>query len=525
MIVGTASDITERRKAEEALRESEERLRQLANTIPNLAWMANPDGWITWYNDRWYDYTGTTAQEMQGWGWESVHDASKLGEVKERWIESIRTGQTFEMPFVPLRGKDGAFRPFFTRVVPLRDATGAIVQWFGTNTDVSTLKKAEEDLVDADRRKDEFIAMLAHELRNPLAPVRTAAELLRRLQSREPSIARVSEIISRQVSHMTGLLDDLLDVSRITRGLITVHRERVSVGAVVTAAIEQVRPLMEAHRHELTVDQEDPALEVMASPLRLIQVTANLLDNAAKYSPPGSSIRVEVRRVAGQVRLAVTDNGQGISPELLPRVFEPFTQAERGSARSQGGLGLGLAVVRGLVKLQGGAVHAHSAGIDRGSRFEIELPEAPPADSPLSAPALVETGAACTAGLDILVVDDNADAADTVVALLQSLGHRVQCAYTAAQALTLMGQAPFDTAILDIGLPDMSGYALAATVRESAFPVGRLIALSGYGQPEDRAASLAAGFAHHLVKPVEPQTLVNLLSFGLEPSRGIHPGH
>ena len=266
VIVGTAADVTERRQANQALRQSEERLRQLANTIPNLTWMADPDGSITWYNDRWYEYTGTTPEQMVGWGWQSVHDPARLGEVVERWTLSIRTGQPFEMPFVPLRGKDGVFRPFFTRVMPLRDTAGTIVQWFGTNTDVSTLKKAEEDLREADRRKDEFLAMLAHELRNPLAPIRTAAELLRKLPSPEPSVARASEIIVRQVSHMTGLLNDLLEVSRISRGLLTLDRERVTLASVISAAIEQVRPLIEAKQHTLTVEQGDARAEVMASP-------------------------------------------------------------------------------------------------------------------------------------------------------------------------------------------------------------------------------------------------------------------
>jgi len=525
-IVGTAQDITDRLAAETALRENEARLRQLANTIPNLAWMADPDGWITWYNDRWYDYTGTTPEDMRGWGWQSVHDPAMLPHVMERWTESIRTGQPFEMTF-PLRGKDGVFRPFFTRVAPLRDASGAIVQWFGTNTDVSPLKAAEQELREADRRKDEFIATLAHELRNPLAPIRTAAELLRRLATDEPQVARASQIIARQVSHMSGLLSDLLDVSRITRGLLTIERERVNVASVVAAALEQVRPLVEAKRHEVTVDQEDAAIEVAASQLRLTQVVANLLDNAAKYSDPGARIRVEVRTVGARVRIAVSDNGQGIAADLLPRVFEPFTQAQRGSQRSQGGLGLGLAVVRGLVELQGGHVSAHSDGPGRGSRFEIELPVFSLAEesAPSAAPATALAGDPASPGgsLDILVVDDNVDAADTLVALLKGLGHRTACAYSGAQALAAMRQRAFDAAILDIGLPDMSGYALAAFTRQGGLPVGTLIALSGYGQEQDRDASFAAGFAHHLVKPVEPGALVALLAT-LRPAVPAAPG-
>ncbi|HEX2540158.1 MAG TPA: ATP-binding protein [Caldimonas sp.] len=511
VVVGAAADVTERIAAETALRQSEERLRQLANTIPNLAWIADASGDITWFNDRWYDYTGSTPDEMKGWGWQRVHRPDTLPEVVRQWRESLRTGHAFEMTF-PLRGKGGVFRPFFTRVAPLRDTSGAIVQWFGTNTDVSSLKEAEEGLREADRRKDEYLAMLAHELRNPLAPIRTAAALLKRIQSNEPRIARASEIIARQVGHMSGLLDDLLDVSRITRGLMTIERERVNVASTVASALEQVRPLMEAKRHHVEFQQEEPHLEVMGSSLRLTQVVANLLDNAAKYSAPRSRIEVAVRRSEGEVRIEVTDTGQGIPAELLARVFEPFTQGERGSHRSEGGLGLGLAVVRGLVELQGGSVSAHSAGLSGGSRFVVELPEAPPASQVMPGTVDAPAASAAPAALDLLVVDDNRDAADSVAELLQFGGHRVQRAYTARHALDLMQGTSFDAAILDIGLPDMSGYALARAIRTGGLRVGTLIALSGYGQDTDRESSAAAGFAHHLVKPVDEELLLRVLS-------------
>ncbi|MBA3595749.1 MAG: PAS domain-containing protein, partial [Polaromonas sp.] len=261
--------------------QSEARLLRLANTIPNLAWIADAEGSITWYNDRWYAYTGTTPAEMDGWGWQAVHDPAVLPEVMQKWQESIRTGQAFEMTF-PLRGADGIYRPFFTRVAPVSDTGGKLVQWFGTNTDVSPLKQAENELREADRRKDEFLALLAHELRNPLAPIRTAAELLRRLDGTDASVMKASQIIARQVGHMSDLLDDLLDVSRITRGLILLDKERVDVGVVIASAIEQVRPLIESRQHTLQVDDRHPGACVLASRLRLTQVVANLLDNAAK---------------------------------------------------------------------------------------------------------------------------------------------------------------------------------------------------------------------------------------------------
>lgn len=510
-LVGTAADITQRKHTADALRDSEERLMQLANTIPNLAWMANADGWITWYNDRWYAYTGTTPPEMEGWGWQKVHDPATLPDVMERWQESIDTGQPFEMTF-PLLGKDGIYRPFFTRVAPLRDAAGAITQWFGTNTDVSPLKKAEDELRRADRRKDEFLAMLAHELRNPLAPIRNAAESLLRSGSTEPHVAKASQIIGRQVGHMSGLLNDLLDVSRITRGLVTLDKEPVQMTDVVAAAVEQVKPLIEARQHHLLLDLDDGLPRVLASRLRMTQVMANLLDNAAKYSPPGGQVKVELRVVGDRVRVAVIDAGMGISATLLPHVFEPFTQADRGSARSEGGLGLGLAVVKGLVELQGGSVVAHSDGPGKGSRFVIDMPLAPP-EPAAGLPVQIETASRePAADRRVLIVDDNADAADSLAVLLQDLGHYARCAYTGGEALDLIGRETFDVAFLDIGLPDMTGYDLASAIRSASPPGPTLIALSGYGQRQDRHNSQAAGFALHLVKPVETDLLLEALS-------------
>ncbi|MBC7955318.1 MAG: PAS domain S-box protein [Cytophagales bacterium] len=510
-VVGTAADVTQSKLADEAVRASEERLRHLANTIPNLAWMADAEGWISWYNERWYAYTGTTPSEMEGWGWQKVHDPATLPEVLIRWKESIATGRAFEMTF-PLRGADGEYRPFFTLVAPLRDATGKIVHWFGTNTDVSPLKKAEAELREADRRKDEFLAMLAHELRNPLAPIRNAAEILRRHQGSDERVAKASEIIARQVTHMSGLLNDLLDVSRVTRGVISLDKERVDMAVAIANAVEQVRPLIEAKGHRLSLENCQLGTYVFASPLRLTQVIANLLDNAAKYSPPHSAITIDVTRSSDNVVVSVSDAGIGISADLLPRVFEPFSQAQRGADRSQGGLGLGLAVVKGLIDLHGGSVTAHSDGAGHGSRFQVSLPAYDDAPVPAGGVLAPSMAAARSDRLRVLVVDDNVDAAESLALMLHSAEHRVACVFSATEAIKAIEAASFDVAVLDIGLPDMDGYQLAAHIRSvsSTWPV--LIALSGYGQREDRAAALAAGFVQHLVKPVDPQALLQALS-------------
>lgn len=509
-IIGTVADITERVHAENALRASEERLRHLANTIPNLAWIADSDGTVNWYNDRWFAYTGTTPDEMRERGWQRLHHPDTLDEVVARWRTSIETGEIFEMPFVPLRGRDGEFRPFYTRVVPLRDSSGQIIQWFGTNTDVSTLKKAEDELREAGRRKDEFLAVLAHELRNPLAPIRSAAELLKRLELDEPRASKASEIISRQAVHMSALLDDLLDVSRITRGLLSVELSNVEVGRTVTNAIEQVRPNLSSRNQAVRYRQDDDSITVIANELRLTQIVVNLLDNASKFSSNDSTIDVTVGRNDNRVEIAVVDCGEGISSDLLPALFTPFTQGRRNTRDAKGGLGLGLAVVKGLVELQGGSVRALSAGPGQGSRFTVSLVAGEPISGTWSDNG--PKGAANVASaLRLLLVDDNADAVAMLSGLLREYGHTVLEATRPSDALRLARHAEFDAAIVDIGMPEMSGHDLARAMRADGLRIRTLIALSGYGQLQDREASLAAGFAYHLVKPVDPKSLLQVI--------------
>lgn len=632
-------DVTERKLAARALQESEARLRQLANTIPHLAWMANPDGWIHWYNDRWYEYTGTTPEQMQGWGWEDVHDPTVLPAVLKMWGRSIESAEPFEMTF-PLRGADGEYRPFFTRVAPLRDSSGRIVQWFGTNTDVSPLekaqkalresqerlneglsagrmvvwdwdlatgkiqasanskevfgtvwtdyknrresvhpedrhlieqavnealagrgqyhqvvrvirpdngkivwsevrgkvkrdacgkpvsisgislditerKRAEEELLQADRRKDEFLAMLAHELRNPLAPISTAAQLLKFAQLDERRIRETSEIISRQAQHMSSLIDDLLDVSRVTRGLIVLERECVDMKVIASEAVEQVRPLVRARHHRIAVHMPPEPIWVQGDRTRLVQIIANLLNNAAKYTPDGGEIELRLEAEGSRVECRVRDNGIGISADLLPHVFELFAQGQRSPDRSQGGLGLGLALVNSLVELHGGSIAAYSEGAGCGSEFTVSLPRllAHPearADSVKEKPPYMQPA---NKALRIMIVDDNADAANSLALLLQAQGHQVAVEYSAQDALERARLEAPEVLLLDIGLPDMDGNALARQMRTLPQTASAtLIALTGYGQEKDRIRSKEAGFDHHLVKPADSTVLKDLLA-------------
>jgi len=380
--------------------------------------------------------------------------------------------------------------------------------------------QAERELRAADQRKDEFLAMLAHELRNPLAPISTGAHLLKLLHSDNAQITQTCAIIARQVEHMTGLVDDLLDVSRVTRGLVALSTQVLDLRHVVEDAAEQVRPLITARRHQLVLELPDGPASVKGDHKRLVQVVANLLGNATKYTPEGGHIRLrlEVADDSGADHvLTVTDDGIGMAPDLVERVFELFTQAERTSDRAQGGLGLGLALARSLVELHGGSVSAASPGPGRGSTFTVRLPRFTQLlESPID--AAVRQAAAVTAPLRVLVVDDNLDAAHTLNLYLAAAGHRVEIAYNGLDALALAQVFAPQVCLLDIGLPDIDGNELARRLRGLPQTAGALlVAATGYGRQQDRDAAREAGFDHYMVKPVNTVRLGELLAQAASP--------
>jgi signal transduction histidine kinase len=373
--------------------------------------------------------------------------------------------------------------------------------------------QAEKDLRAVDRRKDEFLAMLAHELRNPLAPISAAAQLLKLVHLDEARVKQTSDIITRQVDHMTSLVNDLLDVSRVTRGLVTLDMKPLDLKRIVSDAVEQVSPLIKTRGHHLSVQLSPEPAVVMGDQKRLIQVIANLLNNSAKYTPEGGNIALSVEPQAHQVVLKVADDGIGMEPELVSRVFDLFAQAERTSDRSQGGLGLGLALVKSLVGLHGGSVQAYSKGAGAGSTFIVRLPCTTGRAAPAESRSEIESTPAPASALRMMVVDDNADAAHTLAMFLEAEGHDVIVEYDAENALARARDMAPRVCLLDIGLPDTDGNELARRLRsmpETAKAV--LIAVTGYGQEHDRKKSLAAGFDYHFVKPVDTSKLAIVLA-------------
>jgi signal transduction histidine kinase/ActR/RegA family two-component response regulator len=413
-----------------------------------------------------------------------------------KWAAGIASATAWEDTF-PLRRRDGEYRWFLSRALPIKDESGSVLRWFGTNTDVTEQREAAQRWAEADRRKSEFIGVLSHELRNPLAPIRNSLAILDRAVPGSAQALRAREIIHRQMQHLTRLVDDLLDVNRISSGKIDLRRSRIDLREVTRRACDDHRSLFEESKLQLGFEGGDGPLWVDADPTRIDQVVSNLLQNAARFSDEGARTTVRLAKVSGQAEVRVQDAGIGMEPAQVQRMFEPFAQADNTLARTRGGLGLGLALVKGLVELHGGSVSGSSAGPGRGSEFIVRLPLA-------AAPSLA-SGAVAHAparGRRVLVVEDNVDAGETLKDLLEISGHRVWLASDGQTAIALAREHRPEVIICDIGLPDISGYDLVRALRaDPALEDTRMVALTGYAQPEDRERAREAGFDAHLAKP------------------------
>ncbi|MBZ2209671.1 PAS domain S-box protein [Massilia soli] len=691
--IGTNTDITERRRTDEALRNNEQRLRFMLDSMHQKIFTTTPEGSIDYFNPAWTEFSGLGEDALHDWNWVQLIHPDDLDDSIGAWTHALEHTEPFQVE-QRCRRADGQFRWHLSRAVPMRDEAGRVIMWIGSNTDIHEVKIVESELArrlhaerrhsavlakvaaasnqlhtsasvddiaaalvdivrdilgthqavislnagdsgsqsinavslsdkyarfagyqatpdgsgiyatvcrtnqpmrltqhelerhpdwkgfgahhaehppmrgwlavplkaqdgsnigllqasdkedgefteadeailsqlasvaatgfenarlydtlrDQHRRKDEFLAMLAHELRNPLAPIRAAADLLAIANLGEARIRQTSAVISRQVQHMSSLVDDLLDISRVTRGLIELSGTDLDVNRVVADAVEQVRPLVEARLHQLTVTSPAEPAHVMGDHKRMVQILSNILNNAVKYTERGGRIVVRTETTASQVIISVEDNGAGVAAELQPHVFDLFSQAVRSSDRAQGGLGIGLALVKSLVGLHHGEVSCHSDGLGMGSRFTVALPRLTGDQGAQANPDGRTLPVAPSRRQSILIVDDNVDAARMLAMFLEAAGHDVLVEHAALPGLQRARTGKPGIGILDIGLPDMDGNTLATRLRQDPATAGMLlIAATGYGSERDKDAALAAGFDHHMVKPIDSSALFGLI--------------
>jgi PAS domain S-box-containing protein len=507
-----------------ALETSEKLYRAIGESINYGVWVCDAEGRNIYTSDSLLRLIGMTFGEVTEFGWLNVLHPDDVDDTAAAWKECVRTGHMWYREHRML-GVDGKYHSILAQGVPIRDADGRVQRWAGLNLDISRLKNTERALLEADRRKDEFLATLAHELRNPLAPIRNAVLILESDAADASQRKWGREVIARQVQRMALLLDDLLDISRITRGQFELKRDYVELNRLVSVAVETARPLIDSKQHELHVTLPSEPVVLEADPLRLSQVIGNLLTNAAKYTDPRGRIDLQARVENGELVIAVRDNGIGLSEEVIPALFTMFSQVNSAIDRAEGGLGIGLALVKGLVALHGGWVDVRSNGLGHGSEFIVRLPHKvlAPSNALLPSGSDSQAKAAGPKRARVLVVDDNRDAAESLAMVLTLAGYGVSVAYSGAEALELGERVRPRAAVIDIGMPGMSGYEVARRMRLEAW--GRravLVALTGWGQDEDKEAARAAGFDHHLTKPVDPDTigkaLAELLGRDAEPA-------
>jgi PAS domain S-box-containing protein len=525
------------RKAEEAVRDSERRYRTLAEALPQLIWMCGRDGRCLYVSKQWTDYTGQPDEAFLGVNWITAVHPDDQARTLELWHAAVAGAGNYDVEY-RLRRADGEFRWFKTRGVPVHDASGKTVRWFGTCTDIHDQKLAEVERIEllereksareqaetANRLKDEFLATLSHELRTPLMAILGWTELLQSLDIDGEEVARGLETIERNARAQAQLIDDLLDVSRIISGKLRLDVQTLNLAEVIHAAIESVRTAAKAKEIDLQDSLDPTASRISGDSGRLQQVVWNLLLNAIKFTPAGGCVTVTLERIDGQVEIRVADTGQGIDPAFLPHVFDRFRQADASSRRSIGGLGLGLAIVRHLVELHGGSVAADSAGSSQGSTFTVRLPlvavsKTPAPDEPIGDQGLIRPSGDFQLphldGIRVLVVDDEADARDLLNRALTRCGASVIQASSADEGVQLFQQSAPDVLISDIGMPGRDGFDFIRQIRELENSANRTVpavALTAFARAEDRKRALHAGFQLHIAKHVIPSELLTIVA-------------
>ncbi|MGZ4999931.1 MAG: hybrid sensor histidine kinase/response regulator, partial [Methylomonas sp.] len=505
------TDITERKRSELAVRQQEERLRLALSAARMGSWdWQVSTGEMVW-SEMHYRMMGYEPGEVQPSyrAWISRVHPDDVGGIQSNIQRCMTEGLEYSAEFRTL-WPDGTIRWMQSRGKFEYDQNKQPLRCYGVMLDITEFKQADKALKDADRRKDEFLAMLAHELRNPLAPIRNAVEIQKLANTDPVRMTWCTDIISRQVEHLTVLVDDLLDVSRISRGLVELKKEPLEIRDFIQSAVETNQPLMDARRQKFSMALPAEPLWIEGDRIRLAQVVSNLINNAAKYTDEQGLIGLSVELSGADCCIRVTDSGCGIDPSDLPHLFDLFYQTDRNLDRSQGGLGIGLSIVRSLVLMHGGDVCAFSEGMGKGCEFVIRLPRLIPHETAAADMAALQ--APIPEKLRILIVDDHHDAAGSMALLLETEGHKAQTAYDGIAALEMARAEPPDVILMDIGLPGMDGYSVARAIRQdNRLAQTLLIALTGYGQPEDRKKSHDAGFDEHLVKPVDIEILRKVL--------------
>ena len=505
-IASVTVDVTQSKRAEEELQ-------LVADTMSAAIVRCAADTRILWVNRVYCQWMGRSFADIVGRPLVEVIGEAALGEIRGHIAAVLRGGQPryerlADYPGLGRRWVGAVYSPTFGAADDRDPTGGRVTGWVAVVYDIHERKAMEEALAEANRRKDEFLATLAHELRNPLAPIRNAVAIFGRHGELPPDLQWSRGVIDRQVEQMARLIDDLLDIARISSGKLLLRRRAATLGSIIELAVETSRPHIAAARHRLSVRLAAGEAWLDADATRLAQVFANLLNNAAKYTPPGGEIRLGAEREGDLLAVSVEDTGIGFPPGAAAEIFEPFSQ--RASAEQVGGgLGIGLALVRGIVALHGGSVSAESAGAGKGSRFVVRLPIAEISPGPAARRGL--HGDAPAQSVRVLVADDNRDAADSLARILELYGHEVRVAYDGATALALARDYRPRAAILDIGMPLLDGYEAAKRLREALGDTITLIAATGWGQESDRQRAAAAGFDHHLTKPVDPQALNEIL--------------